>query len=98
MRGVLARTGLLERIPLTPEGITAEEALRGVDIAIDEGLPVLVFSFHSPSLAPGHTPYVRNEADLDALYDWWRALFTHLEKRGVKPTSVADIMASVKSG
>lgn len=98
VRGVLARVGLLERIPLTPEGITAEEALRGVDIAIDEGLPVLVFSFHSPSLAPGHTPYVRNEADLDALYDWWRALFTHLAKRGVKPTSVADIMASVKPG
>lgn len=96
VRGVLARTGLLERIPLTPEGITAEEALRGVDIAIDEGLPVLVFSFHSPSLAPGHTPYVRSEADLDALYDWWRALFTHLGRRGVRPTSVAEIMASVK--
>ncbi|HUD27530.1 MAG TPA: polysaccharide deacetylase family protein [Novosphingobium sp.] len=96
VRGVLARAGLLERIPLTPEGITAEEALRGVDIAIDEGLPVLVFSFHSPSLAPGHTPYVRNEADLDALYDWWRALFTHLDRRGVRPTSVAEIMASVK--
>lgn len=96
VRGVLARVGLLERIPLTPEGITTEEALRGVDIAIDEGLPVLVFSFHSPSLAPGHTPYVRNDDDLDALYDWWRALFVHLERRGVKPTSVADIMANVR--
>lgn len=96
VRGLLARTGLLERIPLTPEGITAEEALRGVDIAIDEGLPVLVFSFHSPSLAPGHTPYVRTEGDLEALYDWWRRLFAHLEKRGVRPTSVAGITASVK--
>lgn len=95
-RGVLARAGLLERIPLTPEGTTAQEALRGVDIAIDEGLPVLVFSFHSPSLAPGHTPYVRDHANLDALYDWWRTLFTHLGRRGVKPTSVADIMASVE--
>lgn len=96
MRGVLARAGLLERIPLTPEGITAEEALRGVDIAIDEGLPVLVFSFHSPSLAPGHTPYVRTDEDLDALYGWWRTLFGHLEARGVKPTSVREIMASVE--
>ncbi|SFF82386.1 hypothetical protein SAMN05518801_10211 [Novosphingobium sp. CF614] len=96
LRGVLARAGLLERIALTPEGITLEEALRGVDIAIDEGLPVLVFSFHSPSLAPGHTPYVRSDEDLDAFYDWWRALFLQLERRGVKPTSVADIMASVK--
>ncbi|MFC0204747.1 polysaccharide deacetylase family protein [Novosphingobium soli] len=97
-RGLLARAGLLERIPLTPEGITAEEALRGVDIAIDEGLPVLVFSFHSPSLAPGHTPYVRDDEDLDALYDWWRALFAHLARRGVRPTSVREIMASVQRG
>ncbi|WP_260923177.1 polysaccharide deacetylase family protein [Novosphingobium sp. 9] len=95
LRGVLARTKLLERIPLTPEGITSQEALRGVDIALGEGLPVLVFSFHSPSLAPGHTPYVRTEDDLDALYTWWRTLFAHLERRGVKPTSVAEIMDSV---
>ncbi|PNU05127.1 polysaccharide deacetylase family protein [Novosphingobium guangzhouense] len=96
MRGVLARAGLLERIPLTPEGITTEEALRGVDIAIDEGLPVLVFSFHSPSLAAGHTPYVRSKADLDALYDWWRTLFAHLAKRGIRSTSVDEIVNSVQ--
>jgi hypothetical protein len=95
VRGVLARAGLLERIPLTPEGVTVDEALRGVDIALDEGLPILVFSFHSPSLAAGHTPYVRTDDDLDALYDWWRKLFAHLEHRNVKPTSVAEIMSSV---
>nr|WP_314465721.1 polysaccharide deacetylase family protein [uncultured Novosphingobium sp.] len=95
LRGALARAGLLERIPLTPEGITAEEALRGVDVAIDTGLPVLVFSFHSPSLVPGYTPYVRDAQDLDALYGWWRTLFEHLERRGVKPSNVANIMSSV---
>jgi hypothetical protein len=95
LRGALARTVLLERIPLTPEGVTVEEALRGVDVAIDMGLPVLVFSFHSPSLAPGHTPYVRNPRDLDALYDWWRTLFGHLARRGVKPGNVANILSSV---
>ena len=61
LRGVLARLGMLERIPLTPEGVSAAEAIRGIDIAVDDRLPVLVFSFHSPSLAPGHTPYVRND-------------------------------------
>lgn len=96
MRGVLARLALLERIPLTPEGVSVEEAIRGIDMALDEQLPVLVFSFHSPSLRPGHTPYVQDEADLDRLYDWWRRVFAYCALRGVKPTSVADIMASVE--
>lgn len=95
MRGALARLGLLERIPLTPEGVTIEEAIRGIDIAIDEGLPVLVFSFHSPSLATGHTPYVQTDADLAAFYDWWRAIFAHLQRRGIAPSSVNDILSSI---
>ena len=94
LRGALARLGLLERIPLTPEGVTIPEALRATHIAIDAGLPVLVLSFHSPSLSPGHTPYVRTEADLDSLYDWWRQVFDLLLSRGVRPTCVHHIMHS----
>ncbi|WP_428831671.1 polysaccharide deacetylase family protein [Erythrobacter westpacificensis] len=96
MRGVLARLGLLERVPLTPEGVSVEEAIRGIDMALDDGLPMLVLSFHSPSLRPGSTPYVRDDDDLDALYDWWRRIFAYLEQRGVKPSCVRDVMASVK--
>ncbi len=95
LRGALARIGMLERIPLTPEGVTLEEAVRGIDIAVDEGLPVLVFSFHSPSLAPGFTPYVRTEDDLDALYEWWRGVFAYLAHRGVAPVNVAELMRAV---
>ncbi|MCL6249486.1 polysaccharide deacetylase family protein [Altererythrobacter sp. KTW20L] len=95
LRGVLARLGLLERIPLTPEGVSLDEAIRGIDIALDDGLPLLVFSFHSPSLRPGHTPYVREDRDVDSLYDWWRAVFAYLERRGVKPASLADVMGQV---
>lgn len=96
LRGALARTRLLERIPLTPEGVDSESALRGIDQAIDRELPVLVFSFHSPSLAPGYTPYVRTADDLDAFYQWWRDAFDHLTRRGVKSTSVAELMAAVE--
>lgn len=95
LRGALARTGLLERIPLTPEGVPAQSALRGIDQAVNQGLPLLVFSFHSPSLAPGYTPYVRTAGDLDAFYEWWRLAFERLAHHGVKPSSVADVMASV---
>ena len=95
LRGVLAKIGLLERIPLTPEGVTAEEAIRGIDIALDEALPLLVFSFHSPSLAPGYTPYVRSENDLDRLYDWWRTVFAYLARRNVANVRVRDLLESV---
>lgn len=93
--GVMSRLRLLDRIPLTPEGVTIAEALRAVDIAVSEKLPVLVLSFHSPSLHPGHTPYVRTTGDLDALYDWWRAIFERLTAHGVTPTSVRQIMETV---
>ena len=95
LRGLLAHAGLLERIPLTPEGVSVDEAIRGIDIALDDALPLLVFSFHSPSLRPGHTPYVRSEADLDLLYDWWRRVFAYLEMRKVAPATVRDVTAAV---
>ena len=87
---------MLERIPLTPEGTTREEAIRCIDIALDDGLELLVLSLHSPSLVPGHTPYVRDEDDVDALYDWLRAVYGYFELRGVKPTSVGEIMHQVE--
>ena len=96
LRGALARVGLLERIPLTPEGVNEVEARRGIKAAVRENLPVLVFSFHSPSLQPGHTPYVRSEKDLDAFYSWWRAAFALLAEHGVRPTTVAGIMAATE--
>lgn len=95
-RGLLARLGLLERIPLTPEGVTAEEALRAIDIAIDDGLPLLVLSFHSPSLRPGNTPYVRSEEDLDRFYDWWRQIFAHLARRGIAAATVSELMSAAR--
>ncbi len=95
VRGLLARLGLLERIALTPEGVNVDEAIRGIDMALDDGLPVLVLSFHSPSLHARHTPYVRSDEDLDALYDWLRRVFAYLELRGVRPTTVAEVMAAV---
>ncbi len=96
VNGLLSRLALLEKIALTPEGVTREEALRGIDIALDDGLPLLVLSFHSPSLMVGKTPYVRNEDELDALYDWLRAIYAYLELRSVRPTTVAEIIASVE--
>jgi len=89
----LARLGLVERIALTPEGIPAERACRAIDIAVEARLPVLNFSFHSPSLQPGNTPYVRSSADLELFYRWWDVVLDHLARRGVEATTAAEILA-----
>lgn len=92
-KALMSRMGILERIPLTPEGISVRETKEAIDVALDDDLRLLVFSFHSPSLSPGHTPYVRTSADLDRFYDWWREIFAYLEMRKVAPAGIDDIFA-----
>ncbi|MBV2150674.1 polysaccharide deacetylase family protein [Sphingobium sp. AS12] len=95
LAGALSRARMLSRVPLTPEGISAPEAIAAIDALIEEGVPVLNFSFHSPTLEPGHTPYVRNEADRTAFYGWWDAVLAHLAKRGVGAASLDQFLNAI---
>ncbi|RKY17242.1 MAG: hypothetical protein DRQ55_16285 [Planctomycetota bacterium] len=61
--GLLARAGLAERLRLSPEGYTLAEMQRLSSALVNRGCRVLTVSFHSPSLVPGYTSYVRNEDD-----------------------------------
>jgi len=63
--GILSRLGAVRRIRLTPEGFSLRDLIAGTQALIAAGIRVLVFSFHSPSLAPGFTPYVRDRHDRD---------------------------------
>lgn len=62
---LFARSQLLERIYLSPEGTDFVRLKRLTETLLAVGTRVFVFSFHSTSLAPGNTPYVRNAAELD---------------------------------
>ena len=62
--GILSRLGALDRLMLSPEGYHLGHMKRLTRALLAEGPQVLTFSFHSPSVEPGHTPYVRSEADL----------------------------------
>jgi hypothetical protein len=90
-RSMLARSNMLERIALTPEGIPLGKALEGIDLALEEGVRIINLSFHSPSLAVGHTPYVRDATQLEDLYEWFAGVFAHLRASGVRPTNMAEI-------
>ena len=92
--GIAARLGLLSRVSLTPEDMPLAETQEAVRVAMGEGVRLLNFGFHSPSLEPGHTPYVRTAADLAAFHRWWDGMLALLDRLGIRPASLAEIVSA----
>ncbi|WP_029625364.1 polysaccharide deacetylase family protein [Sphingomonas sp. PAMC 26605] len=93
-RGIFARSGLLSRVALTPEDMPLRDALEAIAVAVGEGLRLLNFAFHSPSLAPGHTPYVRDAADLAQFHRWWDGVLDGLARRAVTAASLDQLIVA----
>ena len=73
----LARLRLLEYIRLTPEGDAPGAHRRLTEALLTRGQRVFSFGYHSPSLVPGNTPYVRAERDLAEFLDRLRRYFDY---------------------
>jgi hypothetical protein len=94
VRSALARTGLLNRVSLTPEGFPLEQALAAVERLLDDGHQIISMSFHSPSVEPGHTPFVRTRQDLEEFYAWWEGVLGLLARRGVTAATIEDVLTA----
>lgn len=96
--GVAARLGLLERIRLTPEGIDHAAHRRLTRRLLDQGRRVFCLTYHSPSLEPGNTPYVRDEGELRGFLDtidrYLDYFFTEVGGRPTTPTALYGMLAS----
>ncbi len=66
LAGIGARLHLLERLTLTPEGFALNDLKRLTRAMRNQGHSIFSLTYHSPSLLPGCTPYVRTETDLAA--------------------------------
>lgn len=92
LTGILARCRLLDRVVLTPEGVKFDEQKRLTEALMARGHRVFSYTYHSPSLAPGHTPYVRSAADLDAFLGRMERYFDyfigHLGGRAATPLEI----------
>jgi hypothetical protein len=97
LRGPLARSGLLNRIPLTPEGVPLAEAMEAIERLLDEGHFLFSLSFHTPSVVPGHTPYVRDAEELRLFWSWWEGVFELFARHDVTPVRSGDIYAAAAS-
>ncbi len=92
-RGIGARSGLLQRVALTPEDMPIEAALDAVKVAVlEERQSLLSFSFHSPSLEAGHTPYVRDPDDLRHFWVWWDRMLSLLAGLDVRPIGLSELI------
>lgn len=89
--GVMVRLGLLNRVMLSPEGFTLDELKQLATALVQRGCRTLSLTFHSPSVEPGHTPYVRSAADLEqflATIESFLEFFFH-DLEGVATTPLA---------
>lgn len=95
----LARLGLLERIRLSPEGMTIDEAKRLVRHMVADGHRVFVVTYHSPSLEPGNTPYTRSAEDVRRMLDWLDDFYSFFrEEVGGRPATWQEVrFGSAKS-
>lgn len=90
--GILARSGLLERIRLTPEGVDLAANIRLARSLYDQGCRIFSFTYHSPSLVPGMTPYVRSEQQLSEFLRTMDGFFSFFsEQLGGRPSEPLEV-------
>lgn len=77
--GILDRTGIATKVKLSPEQATLSQMKKLSSAVIRQGIPILVLMFHSSSLLPGCSPYVKNQNDLKDFLSKLAGLFEFLQ-------------------
>ncbi len=99
--GILSRLQAFERIRLSPEDYSLPEMQRLTRSLLDDGRRIFVFSFHSPSVHPGYTPYVRDEAGLRRFLDktrrYFEWFFRELNGQSMTPLEIKALLSSLAS-
>lgn len=92
--GILARLRCMNKVWLSPEGYALEENVALLRALYRDGLRVFSFAFHSPSVVPGHTPYVTSQRDLDRFLSHCRRFFDFfMDELGGCPTTPLELKA-----
>jgi hypothetical protein len=92
----LVRLRALRRVALTPEGVSAADTIAALRRLADEDVRLFSLSFHSPSLEPGHTPFVRTAADLAHFNRWWDTILDYFAAQGIAPAGVEEIQLACR--
>ncbi len=97
--GLLSRLRMVDRLMLSPEGYSTPEHIRLTRALLSAGVRTFTWSFHSPSLVPGHTTYVQSQRDLNEFLDRFRRyfdfFFQDLNGEASSPTQIRTLMESM---
>ena len=97
--GVMRRLGALDKIMLSPETSTLDDMKTLTHALVADGVRTFTMTLHSPSVDPGHTPYVRTAGDLQAFYDRMAHYFEFFfESLGGVPGTLDEFRRSVMAG
>ena len=92
MQGMLARTGLVDRLMLSPEGFDFDDHVRITRFLYARGVRTFTWNFHSTSLVPGLTPYVQSKEDLDTFLNSFKQYFDFFfNELGGKATTLGSL-------
>jgi hypothetical protein len=99
LSGIAQRAGLLERLRLSPEGHSLQDMIRQTRAGIAAGKRLFMLTYHSSSLLPGATPYVRSEADRRAFLSVLEGYCGYfMETLGGRPGTLAQTAAELTGG
>jgi hypothetical protein len=97
-KAIASRLGLAEVVRLSPEGFDLDDLARLTRAELKRGERVLSLTLHSPSFAPGHTPYVRDQADLRRFLSVLRSFFElFLGPLGGRPSTPFEVEQLLRS-
>ena len=93
--GILDRLGVVRRIKFSPEQADTRRMKQLVDAYLAQQAPAMVMMFHSSSLVPGYSPYVKTEEDLRRFESRLGELFAFcVEQREMSATSLTEFATS----
>lgn len=97
--GIAARLGFLERLRLSPEGYRASDMIRQTRAAMARGERFFMLTYHSSSLLPGASPYVRTADDreefLRRIETYLRFFVTECGGRAVSLSDAATLLLQI---
>lgn len=89
--GSLVRLGILKKIWLSPEISTSKEMTLLISILKRKGAKHLNLMFHSNSLKPGNTPFVKNSDDINRFFMRLEKVLHYIDSLGCQPVTLSEL-------